>query len=843
MTVACIDGLETELNAARDYVLSLGYSEARVARFLGLPARDNLMKSKAGMNDHASPATAQVNELERELLTRCMAANPQLSQDEALAAVKLVRGTCFNHKKELVGNDAVAQETILMKKLRAPSTVPAPLADDDEGDAKMGDDEQGEEDAKRKCEEEEDSLAVIAGPGNPLDALVRELYKCFEWGQSPYHLSKGFEFKTWMEKRKLGKWRPFFRAVGSKHDKRFESALTICWLFEEIVEWLSELELCEDARDINKLIKAIASALPTVEVKAGFLARAIFFLQVGEPWRVVINDNEVGSTLGDMGGYCEELTATFTKLVVNPELAMERDFRTFQSDIVQQRVDEFRGHHKEEVEHVLTMCRDVEVEPLIKQFLQHLVIGAQEGVGRLCVDFLPGGQYHHATCSPEVLRILQGMTPVSDAIESVWGGFDWVDKTHPNLGYLSKSGMVMCRVNKTFKTLLGRPGADRDMENALVQYTINRVPEARAADQADAKKLETHASREQELKKLKKKEKRERAVYQRKIRFLTAPFLASREELDEALEKAGKALTRKREVYEDQWRWFRDKLGGQKIKVPAFKQKVNHYVAYCSRYNIQHATEGSLTPNSPQDKHRSLAEYSTLWGEMMVQLTQSPQPAGPPHWVPTFDTAPGLTTTGHRRALVQQAGAACAAESEESERKAVLAWEEKQEVERAKAEKKEKVAKDKKAAKEQKTREREQKRETKVREKDHKAQKAREKAREKELNKEHREKQRAQTEKNKKTAEGTGLTSKRVPASKRRAQKGNNGERPKKKRVKKIYCTCRGPAGEKPMIGCDGCKEWYHFDCLGIDTEEEIAALQSEDIYLCPTCEPGAALL
>ena len=87
------------------------------------------------------------------------------------------------------------------------------------------------------------------------------------------------------------------------------------------------------------------------------------------------------------------------------------------------------------------------------------------------------------------------------------------------------------------------------------------------------------------------------------------------------------------------------------------------------------------------------------------------------------------------------------------------------------------------------------------------------------------------------------LASKTKTANKRRAQEGNEERPKKKKRVAKIYCTCRRPAGRKPMIGCDGCEEWYHFDCLGIDKEEEITALQLEDGYLCPTCEPGAALL
>jgi hypothetical protein len=186
--------------------------------------------------------------------------------------------------------------------------------------------------------------------------------------------------------------------------------------------------------------------------------------------------------------------------------------------------------------------------------------------------------------------------------------------------------------------------------------------------------------------------------------------------------------------------------------------------------------------------------------------------SGPTHRQ-VFSTAPGLTLTAQRRALMQKASSQYAAECEESEKKAELEWEEKQAVARAQAAKKEKAAKDKETAKEQKKREKEQKRVMKALMAEQKA-----------MKKEH-------------------SVNKTKKANKRRAQEGNEERPKKKKRVAKIYCTCRGPAGRKPMIGCDGCREWYHFDCLGIDKEEEITALQLEDGYMCPTCQPGVTLL
>lgn len=46
----------------------------------------------------------------------------------------------------------------------------------------------------------------------------------------------------------------------------------------------------------------------------------------------------------------------------------------------------------------------------------------------------------------------------------------------------------------------------------------------------------------------------------------------------------------------------------------------------------------------------------------------------------------------------------------------------------------------------------------------------------------------------------------------------------------RVYCICKSADESRAMIECDSCKDWFHFDCVGIDQ-----ALIPEN-YLCPAC-------
>jgi hypothetical protein len=50
-----------------------------------------------------------------------------------------------------------------------------------------------------------------------------------------------------------------------------------------------------------------------------------------------------------------------------------------------------------------------------------------------------------------------------------------------------------------------------------------------------------------------------------------------------------------------------------------------------------------------------------------------------------------------------------------------------------------------------------------------------------------------------------------------------------------VYCICKRPFHEdegRDMVGCDVCQDWFHLDCVGIKTLEEVENID----YTCPKC-------
>ncbi|GMS83118.1 hypothetical protein PENTCL1PPCAC_5293, partial [Pristionchus entomophagus] len=58
------------------------------------------------------------------------------------------------------------------------------------------------------------------------------------------------------------------------------------------------------------------------------------------------------------------------------------------------------------------------------------------------------------------------------------------------------------------------------------------------------------------------------------------------------------------------------------------------------------------------------------------------------------------------------------------------------------------------------------------------------------------------------------------------------GGRRKNRKADEVFCYCREPEGNRFMIGCDACDEWYHGECIQISRTKG----REIDKYYCPTC-------
>ncbi|EDO47062.1 predicted protein, partial [Nematostella vectensis] len=52
----------------------------------------------------------------------------------------------------------------------------------------------------------------------------------------------------------------------------------------------------------------------------------------------------------------------------------------------------------------------------------------------------------------------------------------------------------------------------------------------------------------------------------------------------------------------------------------------------------------------------------------------------------------------------------------------------------------------------------------------------------------------------------------------------------------RLWCICRKPHGNRFMICCDRCDEWFHGDCIGITMSQGRQMEKSGIEYNCPKC-------
>ncbi|KAK2080460.1 hypothetical protein QBZ16_000313 [Prototheca wickerhamii] len=52
-----------------------------------------------------------------------------------------------------------------------------------------------------------------------------------------------------------------------------------------------------------------------------------------------------------------------------------------------------------------------------------------------------------------------------------------------------------------------------------------------------------------------------------------------------------------------------------------------------------------------------------------------------------------------------------------------------------------------------------------------------------------------------------------------------------------LYCLCQRPYDEqRPLLGCDHCSNWYHYECVGLRSPGESGAGDEPDDFRCPLC-------
>ncbi|KAK0429032.1 hypothetical protein QR680_011144 [Steinernema hermaphroditum] len=62
--------------------------------------------------------------------------------------------------------------------------------------------------------------------------------------------------------------------------------------------------------------------------------------------------------------------------------------------------------------------------------------------------------------------------------------------------------------------------------------------------------------------------------------------------------------------------------------------------------------------------------------------------------------------------------------------------------------------------------------------------------------------------------------------------KNNESMKPRNKEgEEELYCLCQKPAAGRKMVMCDLCLEWYHFKCVGFDSE-----MGNNEFFHCPRC-------
>ena len=356
------------------------------------------------------------------------------------------------------------------------------------------------------------------------------------------------------------------RQVGSRYFVTASNARKILFLREAAIDFLQYAGKSVG----NKLEQDVFRKLQDSDELSQLKADALMFHHVYSNLVMLAKSNELNKSAFDMNQHYLELRLFLEEVELNPQIAMDKEFKVFASE------ERLYGVEKKINHRLHSMSKPIE-DQLFKEdewdsslLYPLLTVGALAMKEKLCVyaqNQLPGGKYWEP--EPAIKATLQKLKPNNDLCESILGLNDYLTTAIPNLHQMTRSNLIQVKKNKTMQWLNQLPN---DQQRTIVKLAIQRRGEV-------AKHFKKEALRSRQRREKMDREKcRRDALNQRAIRerekLSMLHLIASPEELSVALSEiddetisAKKKREKKLVLLREQIN-IRKKVLKQKVKIP-----------------------------------------------------------------------------------------------------------------------------------------------------------------------------------------------------------------------------------------------------------------------------------
>lgn len=296
------------------------------------------------------------------------------------------------------------------------------------------------------------------------------------------------------------------RQVGSRYFVSASNAAKVVFLREAAVEFLKYTG--KDSG--NKLDSELYAKLTSSTEMAMLRADALMYYHVYADLVMLSKSTDLGKSVMDMNQHYLELQAFLERIGNNTEVAMDENYRVFESEKGLYENKKLNHRHSN-----TTIYKKLfEATPHDSSIFYPLVAsGAGKMRGKLCTyaeKQLPGGEYWEPEAS--VKNVLKKIKPSNDLCESILGLNDYLTTAIPNLTQAARSNLVQVKKNHTMKWLAE---LDEDKQFQVMDLAVKERP--RIAEEHKKAKARIHQHRQQVMLKqhtkqeaLKKKMQQER---------------------------------------------------------------------------------------------------------------------------------------------------------------------------------------------------------------------------------------------------------------------------------------------------------------------------------------------